>query len=498
MSFDRTLARLPLAAADYAQAIFAEHWAEAAWLYERRETQRLQGGLVAPEQWLDVEARAEAHVDALMLGGERVTAECEARALDGDVGELHTAIRVLARADLSDRFIRLVGGLADALAWDDPLRAAAVVDALVWDAPASWKAVVGSLLASPDTPEAALGPLARVAGLRGWSHGDALVALLHAGRGDALALVDAVTRLEVAAALPALVSLVEQADDAWLRSMAAIAALRFDPRWVLARLERSAGSEPWASLPLAMVAGQDALPRLLAAREHAPEAPEPLLALGLLGHVDALDPLLAALDHDVVAWAAAEALELLTGAGLYEEVLEPIPAPLGSTTEPDQTPSEPDDDEPEPAGEPEEDGPVPAAGAEPPADDEPSEAEAEPEDAGAEADDDEDDGMAVLRPSRSRERWAAWLSERRDAFAARQLRHRHGTPFVPVRSVDALASTRPSTVLRELVAVELAIRHGVPLAYSPQLLVPLQREALARIRAHLDGQRVVGGAWGRV
>lgn len=491
MSFDRTLARLPLAAADYAQAIFAEHWAEAAWLYERRETQRLQGGLVAPEQWLDVEARAEAHIDALMLGGPLVTAECEARALDGDVGELHTAIRVLARADLSERFIRLVVGLA----WDEPLRAAAVVDALVWDAPASWKAVVGSLLASPDTPEAALGPLARVAGLRGWSHGDALVALLHAGRGDALALVDAVTRLEVAAALPALVSLVEQADDAWLRSMAAIAALRFDPRWVLARLERSAGSEPWATLPLAMVAGQDALPRLLAALEHAPEAPEPLLALGLLGHVDALEPLLAALDHDAVAWAAAEALELLTGAGLYEEVLEPIPALLGSKTEPDQTPSEPDDDEPEPASEPEADVPVPVAGAEPSVDDEP--AEAEPEDPGAAADDDEDDGMAVLRPSRSRERWAAWLSERREAFAARQLRHRHGAPFLPARSVDALASTRPSTVLRELVAVELAIRHGVPLAYSPQLLVPLQRDALARIRAHLDGQRIVGGAWGR-
>lgn len=497
MSFDRTLARLPLAAADYAQGIFAEHWAEAAWLYERRETQRLQGGLVSLEQWLDVEARAEAHVDALMLGGALVTAECEARALDGDVGELHTAVRVLARADLADRFSTLVGALADALAWDDPLRAAAVVDALVWDAPASWKAVVGSLLASPDAPEAALGPLARVAGLRGWAHGDALVALLQAGRGNALALVDAVTRLEVAAVLPALVRLVDHAEDAWLRSTAAMAALRFDPRWVLARLERSASTEPWASLPLAMAAGQDALPRLLAVCVHAPDAPEPLLALGLLGHVDALEPLLAALDREAVAWAAAEALELLTGAGLYEEALEPIPALGSKTIEPDQTPSEPDDDdpaEPEPAGEPEEGGPVVVAGADPPADDEPTETEAEAE---AEAASDEDDGMVVLRPSRSRERWTAWLAERRDAFAARQLRHRHGAPFLPARSVDALASTRPSSVLRELVAVELAIRHGVPLAYSPQLLVPLQREALRRIRAHLDGQRFVGGAWPR-
>jgi hypothetical protein len=495
MSFERTLARLPSAAADYAQGIFAEHWAEAAWLYERRETQRLQGGLISPGQWLDVEARAEAHVDALMLGGRLVMAEHEARALEGEVGELHTAIRLLARTDGSDRF----GALALALPWDEPLRAAAVVDALVWDAPASWKAVVGSLLASPELPEAALGPLARVAGLRGWSHGDALVALLQARRGDALAIVDAVTRLELAAALPALVDLVEHAEDAWLRSVAAMGALRFDPRWVLARLERSVESEPWASLPMAMSAGQDALPRLLAAHKHAPGAPEPLLALGIFGHVDALDRLLAALDHEDVAWAAAEALELITGANLYEEALEPIPALGGSkAAQPDHTPTEPDDDEPaEPPVEPAE--AMLVSEAAPPPEDDPAEDQAP--DPGADPDEDpsedEDDGMAVLRPSRSRKRWAAWLAEHSAAFTARQLRHRHGAPFLPARSLDALASTHPSLGLRELVAIELAIRYGIPLACSPQLLVPQQREALRRIRAHLEGQRVVAGAWAR-
>ena len=496
MAFDRTLARLPSAAADYAQGLYAEHWAEAAWLYERRDTQRLQGGLVPLEQWLEVEARAEAHVDALMLGGRLVTDQCEARALEGEPGELHTAVRLLARADLPERWAALVG----ALPWDQPAHADAVVDALVWDAPASWKAAVGSLLASPETPEAALGPLARVAGLRGWSHGDALVALLQAGRGDAHGLVDAASRLGLAAALPSLVSLVEQApaDDAWLRSSAAVAALRFDPRWVLARLERSIESEPWASLPLAMIGGAEALPRLLAAHRRSPKAPAPLLALGLFGHIDALDPLVAALDHEDVAWAAAEALELITGAGLWEQVLEPVPPGGARAAEPDLTPTEPDEPVPEP---PPDDEPMPTAPPEaaPPAGEaeepEPeAEAEAEPEDP---ADEDEDDGILVLRPSRSRKRWAAWLAEHSGAFAARQLRHRHGAPLLPARSLDALASTHPSRVLRELVACELAIRHGAPLAWSPRLLVPQQRDALRRIRAHLDAQRVVAGAWAR-
>jgi len=488
MSLARTLARLPSAAVDYAQGLFAEHWAEAAWLYERRELQRLQGGLVPPEQWLEIESRAEAHVDALMLGGRLVTDECEARALEGDPGELHTAVRMLARADLSERWVTLVG----ALAWDEPTRAEAAVDALVWDAPTSWKAAVGMLLASPETPEAALGPLARVAGLRGWSHGDALVGLLQAGRGDQHGLVDAVSRLALVAALPGLVSLVEHAEDAGLRSSAAAAALRFDPRWVLARLERSVESEPWATIPLAMIAGADALPRLLTAHRRTPAAAEPILALGLLGHVDAIDPLLAALDHEAVAWAAAEALELITGAGLYEEMEEPVPAGGAKAAEPDQTPTEPD--EPMPEESPADDEPMPTTAAEagPSEDDEPA-GEPEPE----EPAEDEDDGILVLRPSRSRERWSAWLAERSGTFAARQLRHRHGAPFLPARSLDALASTHPSSVMRELVACELAIRHGAPLAWSPRLLVPQQREALRRIRAHLDGQRVVAGAWAR-
>jgi nucleotide-binding universal stress UspA family protein len=230
----------------------------------------------------------------------------------------------------------------------------------------------------------------------------------------------------------------------------------------------------------------------LAAHRRTPSAAEPLLALGLLGHVDALDPLLAALDHEAVAWAAAEALELLTGAGLYEQVLEPVPAGGAKAAEPDQTPTEPDEPIPEELAE-DAAMPAPAAGAEPPVEDDEPAGEPEPE--GSAEDEDEDDGILVLRPSRSRERWSAWLAERSGTFAARQLRHRHGAPFLPARSLDALASTHPSSVMQELVACELAIRHGAPLVWSPRLLVPQQREALRRIRAHLDGQRVVAGAW---
>ena len=50
--------------------------------------------------WLDIggfEDRLEAHIDALVLGGETAPEVCKERAVVGDFGELHTTVRVLFR-----------------------------------------------------------------------------------------------------------------------------------------------------------------------------------------------------------------------------------------------------------------------------------------------------------------------------------------------------------------------------------------------------------------
>ncbi len=118
MPLSETLQRLPPAATDLARSIFDHHWREASWLYERRAVLYTQGALLSTKGWLELEARTDTHVRALALGDALVYDECEHKALEGDVGELHTAIRLLCRGDRSDRFNALV----DRLDWAESIR----------------------------------------------------------------------------------------------------------------------------------------------------------------------------------------------------------------------------------------------------------------------------------------------------------------------------------------------------------------------------------------
>lgn len=431
MPLEDTLRRLPPAATDFARERLEHHWSEAAWLYARRDVLHLQGHLVPPEQWHDVETRANAHVVALHRGGRLASDECTARARDGDAGELHTAVRVLCRSDLAEPFDVLVNELD----WQDPARAWAVADALAWDAPDTWQRLLAAILEDESAPEDALGPLASVAGRRGWPMADALVAVLEDQVGDLGATAEAAARLGAADALPSLSAIIEGAEDPAARQAAALAAACFDARSLVAYLGSLVGREPWAAVPLALSAGPDALPVLVAALERSP-SPELALGLGLLGHVDALPVLLRGLADERLASAAAEALYLLTGAELHEELQ------LSRQT-----------------------GPIA--------------------------------GLVVERLPVAQEPWAAWLEAHGWATGrSPALRHRLGVPFEPSRVLDELARTTLRPELRDAMAIELSIRHRIPYRYSSRSLVVEQRKALASTRAELErAPRVEPGAW---
>lgn len=430
MALEDTLRRLPPAATEFARERLEQHWSEAAWLYARREVLHLQGHLVPPEQWHDIETRAKAHVVALQRGGRLASGECEARARDGDPGELHAAVRVLCRSDLAEPFDALVNELD----WQDHARAWAVADALAWDAPEAWQRLVAAILEDESAPEDALGPLANVAGRRGWAMADALVAVLEDEAGDLGAIAEAVARMGAAEALPALSTVVEGAGEAAARQAAAMAAACFDARTLVDYLGRIVAPEPWAAVPLALGAGAEALPVLVGALERSP-SPEIVLGLGLLGHLDALPVLLRALRNEPLAAAAAEALYLLTGAELHEEAALPRDAQVA--------------------------------------------------------------GLVVERLSTSQERWVAWLEVHGLATSSGSaLRHRLGVPFDPSRVLDELARTTLRPAIRDAMAIELTIRHRIPYRYSSRMLVAEQRKALASTRAELERSlRVEPGAW---
>ena len=445
MSLADTLRRLPPAAEEFARSLFDHHWFEASWLYERREILRVQGALVSADAWLEQEKRADAHVVALAKGGALVLDECESKALEGDVGELNTAIRLLCRTDQAERF----NGLIERIDWQEPKRAEAVTDALAWDAPDSWQELVGALLEDEALVDGAIGPLARVVGLRAWPLGEALLGVLEDRVGDLEAIAWAIGVLRVNEALPELYAVIQEEHAPGVRQAAAIAALRFAPGEVLAYLEKVVAQEDWAAIPLAIGGGPRVWGTLSKAAKESPSA-EKMLAVGLFGYVGGIEILLEMVEHEEYGAAAAEGLYILTGAPLHEEVSE-----RSSSDEPD--------DQAESKGE----------------------------------DDAEQPGLLISQLPRSREPWVVWLKENDAKLRAQlQVRTRRGAPYEPQVSLDELEQTNVGIQVSRWITDELDIRYRSPLRTWPRLSQAAQQRATCDERTSLTLRpKIATGAW---
>src|SRR3954463_2420992 len=113
--------------------LYREHLDEASFLYEQRLAYLHDPEITWPSlrEW---EERFEAHIDALVVGGDLALDICRQQAADGDSGEMHAALRVFCRQGRKEDAFALLHAL-DA-ANDDAVRAAA--EALRWEAPREW------------------------------------------------------------------------------------------------------------------------------------------------------------------------------------------------------------------------------------------------------------------------------------------------------------------------------------------------------------------------
>jgi len=397
------------------------------------------GAGVSADGWLELEARTNAHVRALAKGDRLVLEQCSDKALEGDVGELHTAARLLCRADQPDRF----NALLDRIDWQDPARARAVADALIWDAPDSWRELVGAALADESLHDGAVGSLARVAGMRGWPLGELLLGVLEDRAGDLEAVAWAIGTLGHRDALAELYAVIQEPVDAGVRRAASLAALRFSPGEVLAFLEHVVDAQPWAAIPLALGGGPQAWPALLRSTQSAP-TPERVVALGLLGCVGGIDVLLSMVEDEECGAAAAEGLYVLTGAPLHEE---------GQEKDPDAEPSEDEDDE--------------------------------------------RPGLLVRRLPRSRSAWAQWLDGDGAPLRGRLgTRIRGGRAYEPRACLDELGGVGVSGQVRGWMLEELSVRYRLEAHAWPRLQETMRRRGIERARREIDGWgKVMAGEW---
>ncbi|MCB9881258.1 MAG: hypothetical protein H6834_05660 [Planctomycetes bacterium] len=331
--------------------LYLEHLEEASFLYEQKVSLPAD-----PEiQWRDLrdfEERLEAHLDALVVGGDLAGEVCRERAQEGDAGEVHAAVRTFCRGDRRAD----VEALFASCDLDDDAVAIAVRDALRWELPSSWEPWLVSLCQRTD----GVGLIAfEVLTYRRCTLEHDVATLAAAFASTARGLT-ALGRLEPASSSRLPWERRGLPTETHARRAFALATLRaglpFD------RLPAPSGDE--GPLPRCLGEGAHRVADLLRTVDTTDD-PDVLLALGLLGDPVAVEPLIANLAREDVADAAAVALHAITGTMLLEQ-----------TWIPDE------DDEEDPG----------------------------------EASDDSSRGESVLRPSTDRDAWSAWWRDHENAF----------------------------------------------------------------------------------
>ena len=431
--------------------LFREHLEEASFLYGQLKSLR-RNPEISWRTAADFEARLEAYVDALVVGGDLALETCGVRSREGDAGELFAAVCVFCRQRRSELVSPALRG-----AGEKPARGAAIADALKYELPANWSAYIERALAAPDPRLTSI--LAVVAGYRRLPVHGVLAGLLGQNpTGASAPLIEAIGRLRADAARAQLEACLKHPDDS-IRSAAAGTLLRLGARETLQQCAVLSGTERWPRIALGLGAGQAASRVLqsIAASERADG--DCLFGLGLLGDPAAMQTLYDTLKRPPLAESAALALCWITGAELEEEVFLPEEVTEDELFE-DELQAWRERKEP------------------------PKRADGKPF------------GQTVKKLTPDKELWKRWFAENASRFDPK-LRYRNGKPFTPDCLLENLANERSDHRLRKYAAEELAIRYGCDVPFEVDMPVTQQLRALQEISAWVEANagRFQPGRW---
>ncbi|MBC8144564.1 MAG: HEAT repeat domain-containing protein [bacterium] len=433
--------------APYIVDLYLEHLEEAGFLYEQRLL-LLDDPQLTWRDLSDFEARFEAHLDALLIGGDPALDVCVMRAAEADAGELYAMALLFCRVDRLSAMMA-VFEVVDA---DDARKIAAISSALEQTLPEKW---LMELLRSLGTGNDVIDRvIARVIGYTRLKAAMPLISVLpRSGATDSI--VWALGRLRDSKAQAPLRSLMREHKDTDIRGAATQALARMGDLEALNECQRQIFTEHWARFELGLAGGRSTVRALLAAVAKSPDV-EGVLALGMLGDVQALPALVGFLRTEEFVAEAASALELITGAGLYEEVF------IADEIDPDEL----------------------------------FEDERKRFDRG-ESVSEGVDGATVRRLTRDPEKWTQWWRDNQSQFNG-TMRYRYGKLYSPSVLIDALADgCGGSRVCRELAYEELVIRYGADLAFESDLPSQRQQAIVDRYREWANARigQTQDGAW---
>lgn len=410
--------------------LYREHLQDASFLYDQREAY-----LRDPEiDWPDIrhwEDRFEAHIDALLVGGDLAIELCGELAGAGDAGEVHAALRVLCRQGCKDAVLAVLGALNP----EDHDKHRAVAHALRTEAPTAWQS---DLLRAFQQQPALTGVLANVFGYRRFAFEEPLRRrVVETSLPGIDQVAWALGRVGSTACVALLWPLLKH-DDENVRSAAAVALMRLGDERVLPLLFETAQARPWARRALGLGAGPGAVTLLREALENSIVDTDAVIALGLLGDLSAVSLLLELLDHEELAEPSAVALNTMTGARLYGRVFVPDKVDVDELSDAERGALET------------------------------SSAPTAPK------------GNWERRPQTDRAEWRAWLEENKSRFNRRS-RWRMGMPHGPAALVVCLKCETAPYVIRAATYEELVIRFGLDVPFEVDLQVSQQWQFLARL-----------------
>jgi len=411
--------------------LYQEYLTEASFLYEQRV-----GLFNDPEiTWLDIddfEQRFEPHIDGLVVGEDLALEVCKQQAVEGDFGELHAAVRVFCRQRRKDLVLEVLKGLDP----EDKEKISAFTDALKYEMPEEWQSDFIRMLADGD--DKVIPIVATVAGYRRWNAGRQLIQAIEKSSAKSMSMIIwALGRIREKDARYFLLNNSLQHEDEAVRSASALSLLRMGEPSVVDNCVRNIQSE-WAMIPLALGGGRSAV-SLLMQSTSTDAYDNCLTALGLLGDISAIDILISRLADKKLAASAATALNLITGADIYEEAFIPEEVDEDELFEEElkqykqgKSPTRPD-------GKP--------------------------------------FGSTITRLSEKPEDWQKWWKVNKSRFDA-NVRYRNGKPYSHECLLENLSSEKSPHRVRQLAYEELVIRYNADFHFESDMPVAQQKQAL--------------------
>jgi len=415
--------------------LYREHLEDASFLYEQRNA-LLHDGATPWARLCDFEDRLEAHIDALVIGGELALETCRSRLADGAAGELFAVVSVFCR----NRDSAQMSAVWQSLDIKSHAKVRAVTDALRFNLPEQWYPACEQALTRGQ--DKLIPIISTVCASRRRPVGSLLMERLE--RQPELVQTQVVLALAKTSsareAVPALEGYCSHTDHR-IRTAALRGLVFAGERRALKAFYLAAQSEAWPQQALGLGGDQSASIVLLQCAEKGRASQDTLLALAQLGDVSALDVLCQYLSHPDLADTAALALHWITGAPLFEDAFVPEPFDelellddeLSAWQQRRELPKRID-------GKP--------------------------------------FGGTIRRLTVDATQWRCWLDAHAGRFDSR-MRHRSGLPSSPSVLLARLLDESSTLGLRQLAYDEMVVRFGCPVAFDPDWLVAEQRRALS-------------------